>query len=38
MTYNTVAAALEQGAIDGVEAPSPLPSRALLPSPITVVA
>jgi hypothetical protein len=27
------AAALEQGAIDGVEAPSPLPSCALLPSP-----
>jgi hypothetical protein len=34
MTHNTVAAALEQGAIDGVEAPSPLPSCVLLPLPL----
>jgi hypothetical protein len=34
MTHNTVVVALEQGEIDGVEVPSPLPSRALLPSPL----
>jgi hypothetical protein len=31
MTHNMVVAALEQGMIDGVEVPSLLPSRALLP-------
>jgi hypothetical protein len=32
MTHNMVAAALEQGAIDGVKAPSLLPYCALLSS------
>jgi hypothetical protein len=34
MTHNTMVAALEQGAINSVEVPLPLPSRALLPLPL----